>query len=78
MSLLEQDTYRAMQLIAGNVEKAVGDGYGFMVMVFPFDGDNRVANYISNARSEDMIKALREQACVLEAKLDLSANGSLQ
>lgn len=69
-SMLEQHTDQTMRDIADNVKEKIGEGYGFMVMVFPF-GEEKTAHYISNARREDMVKALREKADVLEAKLDI-------
>lgn len=70
-SSLEVHTDQTMRDIADNVKEKVGDDYGFMVMVFPWGEDMRTAHYISNARREDMIKALREKADVLEAKIDV-------
>jgi hypothetical protein len=35
-------------------------GLGFALIVFPFGGDTRMTNYISNAQRADMIKALEE------------------
>ena len=46
------------------------EGMGFMLLVFEF-GENKVANYVSNANREDMIEVLREKANVLEQKLDI-------
>lgn len=67
---LEADTDQTMRDLANHVKGTVGDGYGFVVLVFPF-GEPGVANYISNGSREDMITALREKADVLEAKKDI-------
>lgn len=75
MSSIEDCTDQTMRDIADNVKENVGDGFGFMVMVFPFGEDTRAAHYISNAKREDMIKTLREKADVLEAKLDIPSTG---
>ena len=48
------------------LEDEGGKKMGFMLMVFEF-GKPGVANYVSNADREDMIKALREKADALEA-----------
>ena len=34
---------------------------GFMLMVFPFEGFDGRANYISNARRDDVVVLLKEQ-----------------
>ena len=75
MPLIEQDTDGTMRLIADVIKEKVGDKYGFAVLVFPFGDKVRAAHYISNSRREDMIKALREKADVLEAGLDITATG---
>lgn len=42
-----------------------GRHMGFALIMFPFEPGSR-ADYVSNARREDMIKALREAADTLE------------
>jgi len=59
----------AMQKMAEGVKKLLPKEFGFMILVFPF-GNKGVANYISNAKREDMIIALREKADVLEKGKD--------
>ena len=44
-------------------------GLGFVLIVFEFYKPG-ISNYISNAKREDMIKALRESANMLERKQD--------
>ncbi len=69
---IEENTDDAMRKIADNMEQFIGkEKYGFMVLVFPFSDGPSIAHYISNANRKDMIKALREKADVLEAKLDI-------
>lgn len=53
--------------IGGQQMRDIGDiiskkipGLGFALIVFPFGGDSRMTNYISNAQRVDMIKALEE------------------
>ena len=48
--------------------------YGFMLLVTEFGKDPGVGHYISNCKREDMIKALREKADVLEKGLDIISN----
>lgn len=70
---IEESTDSTMRKIADGMEKFIGkEKYGFMVLVFPFSNGPSVAHYISNVNRKDMIKALREKADVLEAKLDIS------
>ncbi len=83
LPMMEIDSDGAMRDIAGMINDYVNQGvapgkYGFMVLVFPFGDDVRAAHYISNASREDMIKALREKADVLEKKLDISNCGIQQ
>ena len=68
---IEIDTDECMRDIAKNIETKTGGKYGFAVLVFPFGNDERTAHYISNSKREDMIKALREKADVLEQRLDI-------
>lgn len=77
---IEKYTDGSMRHIANTIESQIGseNKYGFMVLVFPFGEDTRVAHYISNANREDMIKALREKADVLEKKFDISVGGGVQ
>lgn len=58
-----------MRTVANAVKELLPDGLGFAVLVFEFEGGP--AGYISNAQRAEMIKALREQADVLEAHLDI-------
>lgn len=51
--------------IAGTIGPLFPQGTCFALMVFDV-GDKGHASYITNARREDMIKALREQADRLE------------
>lgn len=78
MSLIEEDTDEAMKLLASILDEFLNEDlvlkkYGFSLLVFPFDESDKTANFISNVKREYMIKALREQADVLEKKLDIPA-----
>lgn len=54
--------------ILDHIKSVVPDGTGFAVLLFRFDG--KEATYGSNARRDDMIKALRECADRLEERQD--------
>src|SRR6476659_4318287 len=49
---------------------------GFVLMVFPFNRDGRM-NYISNARREDVIIALREQLARFEGQPEMKGTSCL-
>jgi len=78
LSLMKIDTERTMRMIAEDIGNKVGKEYGFMVLVFPFSDGVKTANYISNCSREDMIKALREKADVLERGLDVAGTSNEQ
>lgn len=49
-----------MQDIAHAVNERLPDGYGFMVLVFPFNSSEGRANYVSNGKREDVVNAMKE------------------
>lgn len=57
-----------MREIADAVRRRIPRGMGFAVLVFHYDAGP--ASYISNAQRPEIIKALREQADVLERRMD--------
>lgn len=61
-----------MRRLGGAIEEALGylhhKKMGFVLTVFEFGEDSRTGNYISNAKREDVILALRELADRLEIK----------
>jgi hypothetical protein len=59
----------AMQKMAEQVIKLLPKDFGCTILVFPYQRPE-VANYISTANREDMIKHLRECADRLEQKED--------
>lgn len=59
-----------MREIAKAVKARVPEGLGFAVLVFYYDAGP--ASYISNAQRPEMIKALREQADLLESRKDFT------
>lgn len=60
-----EEMERKMQSIARLVGNMVPDGWGFAVLCFSY-GENGFMNWVSNAKREDMIRALREMATKLE------------
>ena len=65
--MIEQNTDGVMQLMARDVVKYLSPEYGFVIIVFPFNGKH-ASSYISNTKRTDMIRALRVQADMLEQK----------
>jgi hypothetical protein len=63
-----EETMRGLaQGIDEVLEKATGQKKGFALVVFEF-GQPGLGNYISNARREDMVAALRETADRIEKR----------
>ena len=56
-----KDTER-MRQVAKAVDDRLPDGFGFIVMAFPFEGiqDEPRLSYVSNANRSDVIKAVKE------------------
>lgn len=75
---IEMSTEITMRMTADDIERKVGDKYGFMVLVFPFSEGIKTANYISNCDRGSMIKALREKADVLEQGRDIAGTSNEQ
>lgn len=57
-----------LRALAQVIEQALPAGLGFALHIFTWGGGH--AGYISNARREDMVRALREAADTLEAGAD--------
>ena len=70
------DTEQLMRDIAKTIDailrEVLGEPKGFALIMFEFNQEG-IGNYISNARREDMIKALRETADRIEANADISS-----
>lgn len=60
-----------MRKLADRIKKKLPEGWGFCLIVFPFNRPG-IANYISNAKRETMIEALKEKIKVLEGKTDFN------
>lgn len=59
-----------MRVMLANARKSLPRGWGATLLVYPFNGEPGLANYISDAHREDMIKYLRETADRIEANMD--------
>lgn len=79
---IQKEARDQMQALAGGLDEllngaATGDDrkWGFILLVFPFgsksDGEHR-ANYISNARREDIVVLLKEQLARFEGQPEAS------
>ncbi len=62
MSFIEEEEHLTL---IGEVLQKEFPGKGFALLVFQFNEPD-VCNYVSNAKREDMVKALRESANRLE------------
>jgi hypothetical protein len=49
-----------MRLIAGDVKRSLPPGYGFFVLVAPFDSEDGRANYVSNMTRETALLVMKE------------------
>jgi mannose/fructose-specific phosphotransferase system component IIA len=57
----QEEIKRRLNDIAHAVVDRLPEGYGFIVMTFPFgDSPENVMNYVSNARREDAIRTCKE------------------
>lgn len=56
----QEDTRRRLNDIAHAVNERLPSNFGFFVMVFPFNGNDQAANYVSNSKREDVIKVMKE------------------
>ena len=69
-----QETEQFMANLAGALHDLVredfGDHVGFALLIFDFE-DPGLGNYVSNARRDDMIQALRMTADRLERNEDI-------
>lgn len=64
------DTRKIMNDIGDSVKKKLPDGFGFFVLVFPFNDDEARANYVSNANREDVVRVMEETVMRFKYKED--------
>ncbi len=71
------DTPKMLQAIAGGLDSILNGEErpkknGFVLLVFPFDGpENARTNYVSNAKREDIVVALKEIVARFEGQPEL-------
>lgn len=56
----DANTRDQMQKIAALVNEETPEGWGFFVLVFPFDDRAGRMNYVSNAKRKDVLKLMIE------------------
>ena len=56
----DKEVRQTMQRIGKAVESQIPDGYGFFVLVFPFNDSKGRANYCSNGKREDVLNTMKE------------------
>ncbi len=64
-----QEVGKIVDLVANHLSSACGRRWGWVVLLFDFDGEETA--YLSNANRADMVKFLRESADVLENQGDV-------
>lgn len=69
-----EEKQRAAMNIAARALGEMFKGYGFALLVFEF-GDSGRMNYVSNARREDMIAAMKEFIANAEGRMVESPEG---
>lgn len=75
---IEAEYRETMNMVAAGIDhmfngdaKGADKRVGFILMVFPFDGHEGRANYISNARREDVVILLREQLTRFQGQAEM-------
>lgn len=56
----DENTRDAMQRIGAAVDEHLPQGWGFVILAFPFGEDAGRLNYVSNGTREDVIKMMKE------------------
>lgn len=59
-------------ILNGQVEDVKAKRNGFILMVFPFEGHEGRANYISNATRSDVVVMLKHQVARFDGQPDVS------
>jgi hypothetical protein len=62
---------RAVDEVLNGEAKGKDRDYGFILMVFPFNGHEGRANYISNANRADVVTMLKEQLARFEGQPEM-------
>lgn len=70
----QKDIETTLSVLAAGLDEVVksefGAGMGFALLVFDY-GQPSIGHYVSSAKREDMIKALRETADRIEKRQDI-------
>ncbi len=53
-------TREILQSLAHGLNEVLPQNWGFFLVTFPFEGERGRYNYVSNARRQDIIEAMRE------------------
>jgi hypothetical protein len=56
----DANTRTHLQKIAHSVNEQLPEGWGFILMAFPYDEPNGRLNYVASCKREDGIKVVRE------------------
>jgi hypothetical protein len=59
------------EIINGKDTEPKDKKFGFCLMVFPFAGFDGRANYVSNAKREDVVTLLKEQLARFEGQAEM-------
>lgn len=65
---IEEEHHKMMNDIGRILTDAVGDGYGFVFLVFATNTTDGRMNYISNANRADVIASLKELIANMEGR----------
>lgn len=57
---IEPRAQEQMRALADVIKAVTPPGFGFALLMFPYDGNDGRMNYISSARRADMLRALKE------------------
>jgi hypothetical protein len=78
---IEAGLRAAMNRMADAINEALNEGaargkgrYGFIMMVFPFEGHEGRCNYISNANRDDVVTLLKEQLARFEGQPEVKGH----
>ena len=74
---IEPDLHYVMNKLAGAIDHTLNvddrpKRNGFILLVFPFDGHEGRANYISNAKRDDVVVLLKEQLARFEGQPEMT------
>lgn len=64
-----EEQHRIVMTAVASMLSEAFEGYGFALLVFPFNGDKGRVNYISNAERPDMLAAMKEFIARAEGRM---------